>query len=88
MIGTLVKNVFRIFNQLMVSRLGFLIAFWCVPTMTVGHLLFSAVASSYIFLAVHFLEERDLIKVFGERYRSYRAAVPSFFPVRFSREAR
>ncbi len=27
MVGTLVKNVFRIFNQLLVSRLGFLIAF-------------------------------------------------------------
>ena len=67
---------------------GFLVAFWCVPTMTVGHLLFSAVASTYIFLAVHFLEERDLIKVFGERYRRYRSAVPSFFPVRLSRQAR
>lgn len=64
---------------------GFLIAMWCVPTMTVGHLLFSAVASAYIFVAVHFLEERDLIKVFGARYLSYMRNVPSYLPIRFGR---
>ncbi len=64
---------------------GFLIAMWSVQTMTAGHLLFSAVASAYIFVAVHFLEERDLLKVFGDRYRAYMKAVPSYFPIRLSR---
>ncbi len=60
---------------------GFLIAFWCVPTMTVGHLLFAGVASAYIFVAVHFLEERDLIKVFGSRYKDYMRTVGSYLPI-------
>lgn len=61
---------------------GFLIAFWCVPTMTMGHLLFSAVASAYIFVAVHFLEERDLLKVFPTEYRTYMNEVGSYLPIR------
>jgi protein-S-isoprenylcysteine O-methyltransferase Ste14 len=60
---------------------GFLIAMWAVPTMTVGHLLFSAVASSYIFVAVHFLEERDLIRLFGQRYERYRSEVGAYLPI-------
>lgn len=64
---------------------GFFIALWCVPTMTVGHLLFSALATAFIVVSVHFLEERDLLKVFGDRYRAYMKAVPSYFPIRLSR---
>jgi protein-S-isoprenylcysteine O-methyltransferase Ste14 len=60
---------------------GFLIALWCVPTMTVGHLLFSSVASAYIFLAVHFLEERDLRAQFGQRYKDYMKRVGSYLPL-------
>jgi protein-S-isoprenylcysteine O-methyltransferase Ste14 len=62
--------------------LGFLIAFWSVPTMTVGHLLFSAVASAYIFVAVRFLEEPDLLKLFGQRYEAYRRQVGAYLPWR------
>lgn len=64
---------------------GFFIALWCVPTMTVGHLLFSALATAFIVVSVHFLEERDLRTVFGDRYRAYMKAVPSYFPIRLSR---
>jgi protein-S-isoprenylcysteine O-methyltransferase Ste14 len=66
--------------------LGFLISFWATPVMTVGHLLFSAGASGYILLGIWF-EERDLIELFGDRYRRYRERVGMLLPFR-ARKAR
>lgn len=58
---------------------GFLIAFWAVPDMSVGRLLFAAVASAYIVVAVRF-EEHDLRRRLGAPYERYLARVPRFVP--------
>ncbi len=60
--------------------LGFILAFWAIPTMTVGHLMFSIVTTVYILVGVTF-EERSLVNYHGEKYRRYREQVPMLIPI-------
>jgi protein-S-isoprenylcysteine O-methyltransferase Ste14 len=59
--------------------LGFLIAFWAAPTMTLGHFFFAAATTTYIVIALQF-EEKDLLDALGEAYRDYRGRVPILIP--------
>ena len=59
--------------------IGWTIAFWATPTMTVGHLLFAVVLTGYMGLAA-MVEERDLVDYFGRQYEQYRRRVPMFVP--------
>jgi methanethiol S-methyltransferase len=51
--------------------------------MTVGHLLFAAVTTAYIFVGI-FLEEHDLTEMFGNDYVLYRKRVSMIIPWRKS----
>jgi methanethiol S-methyltransferase len=57
---------------------GWLLAFWATPTMTLGHLFFALVTTAYILIAIQ-LEERDLAAAHPE-YLAYRRQVPMLIP--------
>ena len=59
--------------------LGFILAFWGGPVMTVGGMIFAAAMTTYILIAIR-LEERDLVRILGPQYENYREQVPMLVP--------
>ncbi len=59
--------------------LGFIIAFWSNSEFTIGHLLFSSLATVYTLIGIDY-EEKDLKQEFGETYKKYSQAIPKLIP--------
>jgi len=59
--------------------LGWMIAFWATPHMSVGHLTFAVVTTVYMLAAIQ-IEERDLTRHHGEPYAQYRRKVSMLIP--------
>jgi protein-S-isoprenylcysteine O-methyltransferase Ste14 len=60
--------------------IGALILFWATPSMTAGHFLFAAGMTIYATIGLK-LEERDLVKKYGEKYSTYKQQVGMFLPL-------
>lgn len=62
---------------------GWLVMFFCVPTMTWNHLLMSVCLSAFIFAEVKFFEEPRLKENFGAQYATYMRNTGSYCPMPF-----
>ena len=60
--------------------LGFMIAFWATPKMTLGHLVFAVATTAYMLIAIQ-LEERDMTEIHGDAYREYQREVSMLIPL-------
>ena len=49
--------------------------------MSMGHLFFAGMTTAYILVAIQ-LEERDMIRNFGDKYENYRKQVSMLTPVK------
>ncbi len=58
---------------------GWIMAFWGTPRMTLGHLMFAVGMTAYILIAIRY-EERDLVQILGDDYAEYREKVPMLIP--------
>lgn len=77
-LGFRVNGLYRVVRHPI--QAGFLIAFWATPDMSLGHLVFALGCTGYILVALR-LEERDLVQVFGDKYRDYRKRVSMLLPL-------
>jgi methanethiol S-methyltransferase len=59
--------------------LGFVLAFWAAPTMSVTRLVFAVATTAYIVIAIQF-EEHDLAHEHGASYVAYKRRVPMLIP--------
>jgi methanethiol S-methyltransferase len=55
--------------------LGWMLMVFLAPTMTVNRLLFAAISSTYLILAIPW-EEKSLVATHGDAYRDYQRLVP------------
>jgi protein-S-isoprenylcysteine O-methyltransferase Ste14 len=60
-------------------QLGVLIGLWSTPSMTGSHLLLAGGMTAYVLIGLMY-EERDLVRQFGERYRTYQRRTPKLIP--------
>ena len=75
--GLRINGVYRwVRHPLMVTTLLFL---WAQPTMLPELLLLNGGLTLYILIAIH-LEERELVRKFGQAYEDYRRRVPALVP--------
>ncbi|MCJ7764800.1 MAG: hypothetical protein MUP09_02545 [Thiovulaceae bacterium] len=58
---------------------GTIIGLWATPSMSFGHLFLSVGLTVYILIGLHF-EEKDLLRVFGEKYKAYIDSTPLLIP--------
>ena len=58
---------------------GFLISFWAIPAMSLGHALLAAGMTGYVLVAISY-EERDLVAAFGADYTAYQADTGMLVP--------
>lgn len=59
---------------------GWLTAFWAIPTMTASHLMIAGGMTVYVLIAIVF-EERNLAQSHGRRYHAYRRRTPMLLPL-------
>ena len=60
-------------------QLGVLIGLWSTGSMTVSHMLLAGGMTAYVLIGLVY-EERDLVRHFGERYRTYQRSTPKLIP--------
>lgn len=59
--------------------LGVLVGMWSVPVMSISHCVMALLLTLYVAVGV-FLEERDLVKRFGDAYRAYKKDIAMLVP--------
>ena len=60
---------------------GVILVLWANPVVSADRLLFNVLWSAWV-IGATYLEERDLVREFGERYTEYRQHVPMLIPYR------